>query len=755
MDAAKRQRAAFRLSLGNRCISVVTCWLVSMAAQAAVLVIAPHPDDDVIAGAGVIHRAAGYEEVTVVYMTNGDIHGTAEGYVRQDEAVSAQVQHLGLVEDNLVFLGYPDGRLRRIFNDYTTPLSRYITPFGQGVTYGDRGLGRLDYHSYRFGAPASYNRPNIVTDLATILQAYRPDHIYSPSEFDQHTDHATTYRLLRLALDQVHAQDPSYAPVIHKTIIWSTDPSIWPAPADPTAYLGETPGLGSTSLRWADRASLDVPVPMQNRDLGLNLKYQATLAHASQASDAEGFILKFTHKDEIFWSENPFGDDQPPVAEAGPNVFAVPGEFARLKGQASRDPEGASLVFEWTQVAGSPVLLQNANTASPGFLVPANAALTDYWSFRLSVRDGSTASASDMAHVFAGTQQQNIALIADVTASSQNANTGQLARKAVDGVVDGYPGDYTREWATRGQAAGAWIRLDWSTPYTVDRVVLYDRPNSNDQVLAGTLGFSDGSAVAVGPLTNEGAGVTVTFAPRAVTGVEFSITSVSAATSNVGLAEIQVYGDAGPASFTLSPTSLAFGNQMLNVASSKTVVVTNTAGVALPITSISISGTNAGQFSRTHDCGSSVPAGGTCSITVTFKPTNKGAKVATLSVSADGGASTSSVALSGTGVAASIEVSPSSIAFGNVPRNTVGGPRAVTVSNLISSAVGITSITLSGSNPGKFAQTNDCPGQLPAGDSCTINVVFKPTARGSRTATLKVTPATGPARSVSLSGTGT
>ena len=608
-----RQRPQFGARLGNRCVSLVLCWLVTMAAQAAVLVIAPHPDDDVISSAGVIHRAIGFEEVTVVYMTNGDIHGTAQGYMRQDEAVSAQVQHIGLVEDNLIFLGYPDGRLRNIFNNYTTPSSRYVTPFGQGVTYGDRGLGRLDYHSYRFGAPANYNRPNIVTDLATILQAYRPEHIYTTSEFDQHTDHATTYRLLRLALDQVHSQDPSFAPVIHKTIIWSTDPTIWPARADPTAYHGETPGLGSTSLRWADRASLDVPVPMQDPDLGINLKYQATLAHASQASAADGFILKFTHKDEVFWSENPFGGNQPPVAEAGPSVFAVPGEFAPLSGSASRDPEGAPLVYEWKQVAGSSVQLQNVNTATPGFVVPANAALTDYWSFRLSVRDGLTTSASDMVHVFAGTQ---------------------------------------------------------------------------------------------------------------------------------------------PASFTLSPTSLAFGSQMLNVASSRTVVVNNTASVALPITSIAISGTNAGQFSRTHNCGSSVPAGDTCSITVTFKPTNKGAKVATLSVSAGGGAGTRSVALSGTGVA-SIGVSPSSIAFGNVPRNTVSAPRTVTVSNLLSAAVNITSIALAGTNPAKFAQTNDCPAQLPAGGSCTVNVVFKPTAAGSRTATLKVTTGTGSVKSVSLSGTGT
>jgi LmbE family N-acetylglucosaminyl deacetylase len=726
-----------------------------MVAQASVLVIAPHPDDDVIATAGVIHRAAGYEEVNVVYMTNGDIHGTTEGHLRQDEAVAAQVQHIGMVEDNLIFLGYPDGRLRRIFNNFTTPSSQYVTPFGQGVTYGDRGLGRLDYHSYRFGSPASYNRPNIVTDLATILRTYRPQHIYATSEFDQHTDHATTYRLLRLALDQVHAEDPSFAPVIHTTIIWSTDPALWPSPADPAAYHGETPGLGSTPLRWADRASLDVPAPMQNPDLEINLKYQATLAHASQASDADGFILRFTHKDEIFWSENPFSEDKPPVAEAGPAVFAVPGEFARLDGSASRDPEGTPLIFEWAQTAGSAVQLQDGSTSSPGFVVPAQSAPGDYWSFRLAVRDGVSMSASDMVHVFAVTQQQNIAQTAEVTASSQNVNTGQLARKAVDGIVDGYPGDHTREWATLGQGAGAWIRLTWSAPHMVDRVVLHDRPNGNDQVLAGTLSFSDGSAVAVGPLTNGGGGVTVPFAPRTVTDVEFRIISVSAATSNIGLAELEVYGNAAAANFALSPALLEFGAQLLNVAASRTVVVTNTGIVPLPIRSIAISGANAGQFSRTHDCGSSLPAGGACSVIVTFKPTRKGAKAATLSVSADGGAGTRSVGLSGTGVVTPIEVAPSAIAFGNVPRNTASAPRTVSVSNLTSFEVDITSISLSGSNPAKFTQTNDCPARLPGGASCTVSVVFKPTAKGSRTATLKVVPGSGSIRSVALSGTGT
>src|SRR5262249_37453087 len=64
---------------------------------------------------------------------------------------------------------------------------------------------------------------------------------------------------------------------------------------------------------------------------------------------------------------------------------------------------------------------------------------------------------------------QDIALTASVSVSSENVNTGQLGIKAIDGVIDGYPGDSTKEWATVGElglrsgsSAYAWIRLDWS-----------------------------------------------------------------------------------------------------------------------------------------------------------------------------------------------------------------------------------------------------------------------------------------------------
>ena len=86
----------------------------------------------------------------------------------------------------------------------------------------------------------------------------------------------------------------------------------------------------------------------------------------------------------------------------------------------------------------------------------------------------------------------------------------------------------------------------WPAPVTVDRVVLVDRPNADDRVMAGTLVFSDGSSVPVGQLGNTGAATPVTFPARTVTEVRFNITSVSTTTHNVGLAEFEVWGTPAP-----------------------------------------------------------------------------------------------------------------------------------------------------------------------------------------------------------------
>ena len=100
----------------------------------------------------------------------------------------------------------------------------------------------------------------------------------------------------------------------------------------------------------------------------------------------------------------------------------------------------------------------------------------------------------------------------------------------------------------------------------------------------------------------------------------------------------------------LDPVSLAFGNRQVGTSSAaRTVTVQNRTDGVVAINNIKLAGPGAGQYSYSSNCGSSVVANGRCAIKVTFHPTSKGSKSATLSVNG-GGNGLRVVQLSGTGV---------------------------------------------------------------------------------------------------------
>jgi len=100
----------------------------------------------------------------------------------------------------------------------------------------------------------------------------------------------------------------------------------------------------------------------------------------------------------------------------------------------------------------------------------------------------------------------------------------------------------------------------------------------------------------------------------------------------------------------LSPIGLNFGDQAVGTTSSPFPVrLTNLGKSALSVSSIAITGPNGSDFAQTNNCGGSVPAGGHCTINVTFAPTGLGARSATLNVNDDGGGSPQAVSLAGTG----------------------------------------------------------------------------------------------------------
>jgi alpha-glucosidase (family GH31 glycosyl hydrolase) len=131
----------------------------------------------------------------------------------------------------------------------------------------------------------------------------------------------------------------------------------------------------------------------------------------------------------------------------------------------------------------------------------------------------------------------DLALKATAEASSGNANG------AIDGKIGGYPNDRAQEWTSNGEKEGAWIKLTWSDPVNAQAIWLYDRPNPNDQVLAGTIEFDDGTKMDVGALPNDGdLPFKVTFPTKSIRWVKFTVTQVSPKTENIGLSEMAVLG---------------------------------------------------------------------------------------------------------------------------------------------------------------------------------------------------------------------
>ena len=139
----------------------------------------------------------------------------------------------------------------------------------------------------------------------------------------------------------------------------------------------------------------------------------------------------------------------------------------------------------------------------------------------------------------------NVSATAQVSASSEYID-GEGAKEHA---IDGYE-DIDHEWKSL-ELDGAWIRLDWANPVRIAQVNLYDRLDPADNVLAGTLSFSDGSSIAIGALPTGGKPLPVTFSPRTVTWARFTIDHAEGSTA--GLAEFEVLGVSASSASNVPP----------------------------------------------------------------------------------------------------------------------------------------------------------------------------------------------------------
>jgi hypothetical protein len=241
----------------------------------------------------------------------------------------------------------------------------------------------------------------------------------------------------------------------------------------------------------------------------------------------------------------------------------------------------------------------------------------------------------------------------------------------------------------------------------------------------------------------------VTFTPLDTADYNFVIGSVT----------VTVTAPVAPVAI-ISPTAINFGILYQGSIVTKTVTVTNTGNAPMtisgPLLAI-VQGGNSNEFLTINLCPKSLAAGKSCTMTVTFTAGHYYTpQTATLKITDSASGSPQTVMLTATVINPQASFSPSSLSFGTQSVNT-SVTKLVSLTNPGATALSITGMSVTGSGEAEFTLTpaSTCGSSLAAGGKCTISVTFKPAAKVSYAASLKVTDNTllG-SQTVSLSGSG-
>jgi hypothetical protein len=224
-------------------------------------------------------------------------------------------------------------------------------------------------------------------------------------------------------------------------------------------------------------------------------------------------------------------------------------------------------------------------------------------------------------------------------------------------------------------------------------------------------------------------------------------------------------------SVTVSPGSLSFGTWNVGATSTALVVTyTNTNTLSsVQINSVTFSNSQFQQSytsTSTPDCapGSLVPPSSatftsTCQIWVIFTPSAQSLQVGSLTITDDATSAPHVINLRGSGAVPFDTFVPTSLAFAmSSPYQAIGSSTAaqsVTVTNIGTGTLEISNIAITGTNLSDFSQTNNCSAVLASGGTCTISVVFTPSAAGARSAALTIIDnAANSPHNIPLQGTG-
>ncbi len=269
---------------------------VTIASNTRLLVVAPHPDDEMLAAGGLmqrVHAAGGM--VRVVYLTDGDGYPegvevedhvavpTADDYRgygrrRRREARNG-LETLKLGDYAYTFLSFPDGGLSRLLTKYWSERrSAYRSPFT-----------RLDRppRAVMIVPNTEYRGEDLTQELAQVIADFLPTAILVPRKEDQHSDHCASWFFTADALGDVQRVRPDLNVEILNYIIhfdgWPFDDADPRLPA-PTGLRGGVSGWIAFPLNAAE----------------LRVKRAALQKYESQVHVMSWFLDGFARTNEVF-----------------------------------------------------------------------------------------------------------------------------------------------------------------------------------------------------------------------------------------------------------------------------------------------------------------------------------------------------------------------------------------------------------------------------------------------------------------------